>query len=171
MIWIFRSIHLAHCDLRQNKSRNYQNRYHKNLENSGDLEIRSLLPCQSISSRDASCGISSASFLPLSNYQYPNNDSLAPHGMYNALSSSRWQRRLFSPFYRNSALSFLYSFPSYTSRGGQIQDLAKCNTYYGRSRNLHTVGVRMTDDAVTRGAGTIAKAVMEEHQQWLLVPT
>lgn len=84
---------------------------------------------------------------------------------------SRWQRRLFSPFYRNSALSFLYSFPSYTSRGGQIQDLAKCNTYYGRSRNLHTVGVRMTDDAVTRGAGTIAKAVMEEHQQWLLVPT
>ncbi len=29
----------------------------------------------------------------------------------------------------------------------------------------------MTDDAVTRGAGTIAKAVMEEHQQWLLVPT
>lgn len=29
----------------------------------------------------------------------------------------------------------------------------------------------MTDDAVTRGAGAIAKAVMEEHQQWLLVPS
>ena len=29
----------------------------------------------------------------------------------------------------------------------------------------------MIDDAVTRSAGAIAKAVMEEHQQWLLVPS